>query len=303
MEIAALLFLAVASPAQRGEPGEAGSSHYAESAALVAWSADGAEEIAVRLARFPPQGTGTLWLSVFHRDEAYGVAVENLGLGESPGATAVDAAEATFAATGEASARFECRARDTAAMVCTVEATASAHRTPHPPLGGGSVPIRLVATFTGTHTPVAVRPGRREVFGRVEATLEGPGGSRRLSLPGKWHEQTGDRPRFAAAFTYFSIVGDRGALLAMRGGGGASGFALLDGRAVAVRAFEIDPLGAPSRRFRAALEDGRTIDGETAIVRETSVPIEGERRPSATVRVRTNLGEMVGHLNDWNPSR
>jgi hypothetical protein len=156
-----------------------------------------------------------------------------------------------------------------------------------------------------------------EVFGTVEGTITTPRGVHRLSGRGKYHEQTGERPRFAGAFTYFAIQGDGGSLLARVGeaapappttpaaprpGSGATwGFALLDGETVAVKTFTIDPLGTPERAFSVELADGRTIEGETEIVRETSVPIEGERRPSATVAVSTNLGRMIGHLNDWQP--
>ena len=97
------------------------------------------------------------------------------------------------------------------------------------------------------------------------------------------------------------MQGEGGSLLARDGGGSTWGFALLDGETVGVETFTIDPLGTPERSFHVELADGRSIDGKTAIVRETSVPIEGERRPSATVRVSTNLGEMIGHLNDWQP--
>jgi hypothetical protein len=287
------------------------SAHYAESAALVGWSADGSEEVSVRLARSPARGVGTLWLSIFEGAWSYSVALDPVTLGDERGRTAVEDGDATFAVGGPASptsgqapagkARFACRARHSAAMACTIEAEAVAHRTPHPPLGAGTFPVRLEATFIASHLGVSARPGRLEVFGRVDATIETPQGVRRLAVPGKWHEQTGERPRFAGAFTYFSVTGRGGSLLALNVAGGTAGFALLDGHTVPVRTFSIDEAGSPRRRFAVTLEDGRTIDGETTVVRETSVPIEGRRRPGATVLARTSAGEMVGHLNDWKP--
>ena len=274
---------------------------YGESVALVGWSADGRRELSVRMARFPGRGAATLWLAILlDEGDEWSVALEDVEP-EGRERTPVEASEVAFAVSGPARARFECRARDSAAMVCTVEAEALAHRTRHPPLGSGTVPVRVSARFTASHRGVPARSGRFEVFGSVEATLETPAGVERLSAPGKWHEQTGERPRFAGAFTYLSVSGEQGSLLAIRSAAATSGFALVGGRSIAVRELTIDPVGPPRRRFRAALADGGSVEGEAVLVRETSVPIEGRRRPGATVRVTSSLGEMVGHLNDWKP--
>jgi hypothetical protein len=283
------------------------SPTYAESSALVAMTDDGATEIGLRIARFPGNGKGTLWLSAFVGDERYGVALEDVDLAGVGGATPVDQAQVRFAVGGSATASIECRERDTAAMVCTARAEAMTHEDFNPPLGVGTRPLKIEAVFHARHAGDRTRSGRMEVFGTVEATITTPRGVHRIASRGKYHEQTGERPRFAGAFTYFAVQGEGGSLLARlggsAGGGTASvaGFALLGGAVVPVKTFTIDPLGAPERAFRVELADGRTIEGKTSIVRETSVPIEGERRPSATVLVSTNLGRMTGHLNDWRP--
>jgi hypothetical protein len=292
------------------------SSAYAESSALVAMTADGSTELGLRIARFPATGKGTLWLSAFVGDERYGVAREDLDLAGVSGTTPVELSEARFAVGGAAAASVECRERHTAAMVCTARAEAMTHEDFHPPLGAGTLPLEIEVVFHARHAGDRARAGRMEVFGTVEGTITTPRGVHRFSGRGKYHEQTGERPRFAGAFTYFAIQGDGGSLLARVGeaapappnppaaprpSGATWGFALLDGETVAVKTFTIDPLGTPERAFSVELADGRTIEGETEIVRETSVPIEGERRPSATVVVSTNLGRMTGHLNDWQP--
>ena len=277
------------------------SPTFAESSALVAMTDDGETEIGLRIARFPGRGEGTLWLSAFAGDERYGVAQEDVELGDTAGPTPVERAVARFAVSGPAQASIECSGRHTAEMVCTAHAEARTHADLHPPLGAGTLPLRVDAVFRARHAGDRARPGRMEVFGTVEATIETPEGVQRFTSRGKYHEQTGERPRFAGPFTYFAVQGEGGSLLARVGGGSTWGFALLDGETVAVESFTIDPLGTPERSFHVGLAGGRTIEGKTTIVRETSVPIEGERRPSATVRVSTNLGEMIGHLNDWQP--
>jgi hypothetical protein len=261
------------------------------------------------------------------------VAQEDVDLAGVSGPTTVGLAEARFAVGGAATASIECRERHTAAMVCTARAEAMTHEDFHPPLGAGTLPLAIEAVFHARHAGDRARAGRMEVFGTVEGTITTPRGVHRFSSRGKYHEQTGERPRFAGAFTYFAVQGDAGSLLARLGeatpappgppaaprlgeatpapptapaaprpGSGATwGFALLDGETVAVKTFTIDPLGTPRRGFRVELASGRTLEGITEVLRETSVPIEGERRPSATVAVSTNLGRMIGHLNDWQP--
>jgi hypothetical protein len=277
------------------------SAAYAESSALVAMTDDGATELGLRIARFPATGKGTLWLSAFMGDERYAVALEDVDLAGVGGTTPVELAQARFAVGGPGAASIECRERHTATMVCTASAEAMTHDDFHPSLGAGTRPLKIEAVFRALHGGDRARPGRMEVFGTVEGAITTPHGIHRFSTRGKYHEQTGERPRFGGAFTYFAVQGDGGSLLARNGSGSTWGFALLDGEAVPVKTFTIDPLGAPERAFRVELADGRTIEGKTRILRETSVPIEGERRRSATVLVSTNLGGMTGHLNDWKP--
>jgi hypothetical protein len=217
------------------------------------------------------------------------------------GPTPVELPEARFAVGGPAAASIECRERHTAAMVCRARAEAMTREDFNPPLGAGTLPLTIEAVFHARHAGDRARAGRMEVFGTVEGTITTPRGVHRFSSRGKYHEQTGERPRFGGAFTYFAVQGDGGSLLARNGSGSTWGFALLDGETVAVKTFTIDPLGSPRRAFRVELASGLVIEGSTEVVRETSVPIEGERRPSATVVVSTNRGRMIGHLNDWQP--
>ena len=303
-----LLGMGVVAGAEPPPPAPAASSApsaisptFAESAALVAVSAAGDRELSLRVARFPGRNQATLWLAFFVGDKRYGAVLEDVSLGAFTGKTPVEDREVSFAVEGAAEARLACRDRDTAAMRCTAHAEALAFETNDPPIGSGTIPVAVDAEFVARHRTAPARAGRVETFGTVLVTLTTPHGVTRFEAPGKWHEQTGERSRFAAAFTYFAIQGEGASLLAGLSGGSPWGFALLDGARVDVVTFTIAPVGAPRRKFRVELANGRTIEGETAIVRETSVPIEGQRRPSATVRVETNLGPMSGHLNDWNP--
>lgn len=285
-------------------PGAEGplSATYAESVALAGLQLDGEQEFSVRLARFPGRNRGGLWLSALVGGRRFAGAASGVELGALRGRTPVEADAVVFEVSGDpTAARFESRDRHSGAMLGIVRATGRVQRADHPDEGAGDERVSIEAEFRAAHEGVRVRPGRLEVMGRVTAILTTPDRVYRLEVPGKWHEQTGERPRFAPAFTYFNLLGESAALLASRTANRPWGYALLDGRVVRVTDFTIDPYGTPRRAFRVALEDDRVVEGEARVKRETSVPIEGRRRPGALVVARTRLGDMVGHLNDWDP--
>jgi hypothetical protein len=83
---------------------------------------------------------------------------------------------------------------------------------------------------------------------------------------------------------------------------GAWGYRFHNNQINMLKTIDIDPYGPPIRQFSARLADGAELSGAAHVVREVSVPIEGQRRPGATVVVHSNLGRMVGVLNDWMPA-
>jgi len=221
-------------------------------------------------------------------------------LGEFKGRTRVEDAMARF----EIGGKDHCWMRRTQknSLKGATKVTVGAHSSAEPPPGSGPLPLEIEARFESAHRPVNVRPGRMEVMGRVWASVRTPAGVRKFNGVGKWHEQVGDRPRFAAAFTYLSVMGERIGLLAVRVPNGAFGYAWTGDQIVMVKAIEIDPI-AKQRKFRVTLENGRVIAGEAVTRHLISVPVEGQRRPGATVLVESDIGAMIGHLNDWQPEQ
>ena len=56
------------------------SPAYAESVEISGLSEDGTSEFEVRLARFPPHSSGTLWATVCLADQVYNVALDDVRL-------------------------------------------------------------------------------------------------------------------------------------------------------------------------------------------------------------------------------
>ncbi len=273
---------------------------YAESVALTGHSADGDVTFDVRIARFPSEGRGTLWFYVYIDGAQYALVENELSLPDA-GRTDVSLAAASFAVAGDAAARLDAEGRDAQQMSARLEARGRLHATAHPGVGSGAVPVTLAATFQAQHAPIRVRPGRLEVMGRAEGTVTIAGQQRQFSVRGKWHEQTGTRPNFAPAFTYFFVQSEAGGMMAIKHAAGAWGYVLEGDEVTPVEAMRIDGYGGDQRAFMLALADGRQVHGSAEVLREVSVPIEGQRRPGATVVVSSDLGELVGVINDWDP--
>lgn len=277
----------------------AAGSAYSESVMMMLFAPDGSADAAVRMERLIGKQQATIWANYLSDHKNFAMA-DVMPLGPADAPTPVDRADVAFEQHGAWRSRFERSRAATGNIRCAVNASLGLAATRDPEEGEGALPAVLSMSFTGLHPPVLVRGGRMETFGRGSAEIQVDG--RRLKVSGfaKWHEQVGERPRFAPAFTYLAISGGSYALLAIRSGENSLGFALKDGATIPVAEFEIAPL-APSRRFSARLADGHTIKGETRTLRVFSEPVEGKRRPGATVRAQTDLGPMVGQLNDWVP--
>jgi hypothetical protein len=281
------------------EPGP----HYAESVAIGAMSDDGGVEIALRLARFPARAGASVWLHLALGEEVWSL-VDEATVSTGPPVTPVDAATAEFSASGSSQVRFlsSDRGPDQGPMRGRVTAQLLADATRHPEAGIGAVPVRVDLEFVANDAGVRVNDGSRwELFGRVRGRVTTPSGEHAIDLRGNWHEQVGDRPAFAPAFTYLKVQGDGVGLLAIGFVERAAGYAIVDGRTVTVDRLDIDRPGAQLRRFAVVLADGSRIEGNARIVQTWSVPIEGRRRPGSAVVVESSLGVLVGSLNDWDP--
>ena len=267
---------------------------------MTGYAVDASTTFDVRIARFPEAESGSLWFYLFVDGVQYGLVDDAVTLPD-PGVTRIDAADARFALSGSSIASLAGSNRQGRSMGGVLTARGHLHRNAHPETGPGSVLVQIEATLEASHEPIRVRPGRIEVMGQVRGVVRIENAVHSFELPGKWHEQVGERPSFAPAFTYLSIQGNSVGLMATRHERGAWGYVFADGRTEAVVDLEIDGYGAAERAFSATLANGARVQGRATVVREVSVPIEGQRRPGATVLVESSLGPLVGVLNDWQP--
>jgi hypothetical protein len=291
--------LAAAIPRGRAEDSsKVTSSVYSESVMAVLYAPDASQEISIRLGRMVGQGAVTLWAGYASSSAAFSMA--DIRPATNLTRTSVDADIAAYSEAPSWTAKFDRSGRIGEKMVGRAEMTGGLNATADPPEGEGQISGRIEMTFESLHRPMLVRPGRMEVFGLGSGRVVLPDGGFKISGYAKWHEQVGDRARFAPAFTYMAISASNVALLAVTSGNAAYGFALEGGKTTPVATAKFAEPG-PQRHFEASLVDGRTIHGMTNTVRTSSEPIEGKRRPSATVIAETDLGRMVGQVNDWRP--
>lgn len=280
--------------------------HYAESTMLFALSADGQQEISLRLARFPLTGQATVWLHVADGKQGWSMAHEQFNT--SSQATLINNDAADFAAHyGDQSVKFVSQHRNGQQLrgLLTAELRAVASR--HPELGEGTLPVHVDLRYISASAGYRAASGRWETTGFVSGTVTVQGQVIRFDDPGKWHEQTGPRAQFAPAFTYFNVQNESVALLAIAFANGVAGYGMFNGELYELQTFEIQGPQATPRRFKAGLYDPQTdtqrhLQGQARAVQLWSVPIEGQRRPGAAVIVDTSEGAMFGSLNDWQPT-
>jgi hypothetical protein len=172
--------------------------------------------------------------------------------------------------------------------------------TRHPELVPGDIPVKVDLQFTarsaGYHNN-----GRWELTGTVQGSVSVANDLFFSVTEGKWHEQTGPRAAFAPAFRYFNVQNQDTAILAIQYENSFRGYALLPDGFHDLTAVDIDPPENDPRHISLTLDNGQTIEGVTQVVQEWSVPIEGQRRPGYSVVVDSNLGQLAGSLNDWEP--
>jgi hypothetical protein len=281
---------------------EPAPEHYAESVMIFSLSDDGTQEISLRLARFPEQGAATVWLHIGTPAGAWSLADESFELA-TDGVTPVRAESAVFSARqGTQQVTFESVGRNDTRMQGRIRGNLRVKATRHPELGGGDMPVELDLKFLGDAPGFRSETNRWELTGRITGAIQAQGWTHSIDYPGKWHEQTGPRTQFAPAFTYFNVQGMGIAILVIAFAERVDGYAFVDGAMHGIRSFEIDDMGLESRGFRAVLSNGQFIEGSARVVQAWSVPIEGTRRPGASILVDSNVGPLLGTLNDWDPS-
>ena len=279
--------------------------HYAESTMLFALSADGKQEISLRLARFPLTGKATVWLHVADGERAWAMAHETFTTANL--ATPMQDEDVSFAAHhGAQFVRFSSHNRRGQNMQGGLSAELLAAETRHPELGEGTVPVAIDLRYQSASPGYRSQTGRWEMTGTITGTVTVQGETITLNNPAKWHEQIGARRRFAPAFTYFNVQNDAVALLAIAFAEGVSGYGMFDGQLYELQGFEIQGRQTGPRNFKAQLYNAQAdtvqvVQGSARTVQQWSVPIEGQRRPGAAVVVSTNIGQMFGSLNDWQP--
>jgi hypothetical protein len=275
--------------------------NYAESVAMTGHAEDAATTFDVRVARFPAEDRGTLWLYAYVDGRQFALVDETVEL-VTPEITNVALPDAAFEVFGRSSAKLRGIGRHTAAMQGQLTAQGLLHPLAHPEPGVGSIPVEIAAELDADHRPINVRPGRVEVMGRVQGTITIAGAVHSIDLPGKWHEQTGIRQQFAPAFTYLFVQGDGIGIMATKHANGAWGYVYRENTTTPITEIDIESYGTIERKFSITLQDGGRIEGAATIVREVSVPIEGKRRPGSTIVVESDIGRLVGVLNDWDPT-
>jgi hypothetical protein len=274
---------------------------YSESVMIGLLSMDGRLDLSIRLARFPARNNGHVWAHLATPGGAWSVVDESFEL-SSTAATDVSGAVVELRAQNEKSLiNFRSSSRRSEKMLGSVTGSLGISKTRHPDSKPGSIPFNFQLDFESGSTGFRSSTNRWELTGRVSGVVSVGDQTIRINELGKWHEQTGQRARFAPAFSYFNVQNEKMSVLAIGFRDRVLGYAMLGDNLLGLLEFDIADSTTPDREFSITLANQLKIEGVARVVQRWSVPIEGIRRPGTSVLVDSNLGTMVGSLNDWNP--
>lgn len=144
---------------------------YAESVMLLMMSADGSEELSLRLARFPATSKGEVWLHIATKDGAWSLADDAFTLLGNL-RTPVRESEATFAAsTTNQSISFVTKNRRDGLLKGQVSGTPLVTPTRHPEMETGTIPANVDVTFLARSPGYRTENNRWELTGPVSGTV------------------------------------------------------------------------------------------------------------------------------------
>jgi hypothetical protein len=269
---------------------------WSESVYLDCVSPDGATGFVVRLCRYPTEATGWLWVHVFAHGHVYAYTHHSLPC--STKKTEVDAADVTYDLGDDSIVDMQRDGPRDAPDEARIHARVRAHDDPHAPMGEGTLPVEVMATFTPLSASGTTVAGRIELLGEVQARIEVDGDVIEVAGYGQWHEQHQEQPRFLRAFTYTTLRGESLAFVATRGPLRAVGYVRRGMTIAPIKGFDVAPRG-PQRHLRLELEDGTVLEGAATRTYDYSVPIYDTRRPGSVVRARIGNEDLSGCINDF----
>ena len=277
------------------------NNSYAESVMLGLLSLDGSTDLSIRLARFPSKNKAEIWIHLATPEGAWSLVDDSFQLTTNL-VTEVTNNEVSFSAsrTGQ-HIQFHSTARDSKSMRGQISGQLLLVNTRHPINEQGSIPFSFDLAFSASSEGFRSKSNRWELTGLVQGIVKINGEEMSLSESGKWHEQVGNRPKFAPAFTYLNLQNDALSLLAIKLEKRSVGYVRLNGKLTSIENFTIEAHGDNEHQFHISFDGGKSISGVTSEAQQWSVPIEGVTRPGSSVLVNSNFGTMTGTLNKWHP--
>lgn len=279
---------------------------WSESVALFVTSADATEAVSLRLCRYPEAGRAWLWAHVFTADGAWSYNVDHLPCDGT--ITDVDAADVTYAIDGASFTRAGDRE---AATGGTVAVEVDAHAGADAPDETGATRLRITGAFTPAGAGGGILPGRSELLGHAEVTVELPDRTIVMAGRAQFHEQHQSNPRFVVPFTYASLRGPELSLVALVAPRGSGGFALHHGPSGAGTAAAASrAVTFAEARIAVPDDDGHAIEllaedpadgvtGHASIVHSFTIPVYGRPWWGTLVTADLDGAAVSGSVNRW----
>ncbi len=286
------------------------TERYAESIQAHLLSADGRNDLSIRLARFPHRGQAHVWFHFASPRGAYSLVDDTFNT--DAGVTAFGAGCIALQASNRSGQTLTLNREklDGQVTISIIRANLLVSKTRHPQTGSGTIPVEFRLEFLSGKKAWQSTSGRLELTGKGRGEVcvqEGEDDNmcvQKQNIEGaaKWHEQRGSRSHFAPPFIYLNAHNEDASLLVIRFRNRVQGYVTADGSTHGIQRAIIEGPGSEERKFEITLDNHRVVRGIARVVQRWSVPIEGTRRPGSSVLIDSDIGLLAGSLNDWVPA-
>jgi len=275
----------------------AGQALWSESVRMDSQSADGEEGFWLRICRYPGNDTTWTWGHVFTYNGLYAFTDHYQPCSEQR--TDLSQNQVTYQ-SGQGSNQVTLVRNGTqlSPLSCSARARVNMHKRNDAPHGAGNYPVAIDAEFTSLTSYADLLPGRTEVQGRVQATIEVENQRLQFDSLGQFHEQPQERPRWMSPFTYLSVWSEELAATCILTPRSSNGFVFQNGELFLVSEIAIEP-PAPSRGLLITLANGRTLEGRTETKHQFAIPVYDNDWNGSRVFASINGTNCAGAVNDY----
>jgi hypothetical protein len=277
------------------ERAEEGVATPSESVHCGVASADGAQQVTLRLCRYPEAGLAWLWAHCLLDGNVYSFTDHAVPC--APDAAADSSSMVRFADAQDMFV-FRRQGERVSPVAAAVAGRCGLRHGGEARHGAGPLKARIEVSFRTQARYSGLLPGRTEVFGPGRAEVNIAGRQWTFEGPAQFHEQRQTEPRFTVPFAYGTFwSGDAGMTLLLTPQG-QGGYMVTPAGTRELNAVAMPPSGG-SRQLELGFADGERTAFSVSERGHYAIPVYGRSWRGAMIQADAFGRRWYGHLNDF----